>query len=357
MAARSLGNQDVTWFLDLFEKSQLDLNPSYQRRSVWSLHDKRFFIDTVLNGYPAPPVFLHKTLDENGRPTYHVVDGKQRLSTLIDFSQGKIRIPEDFGDIFLQKKNWNDLDRATREKFWNYTLIVEMLPDVNDASIRNIFERINRNSRKLSNQELRHAKYDGWFITIVESEAEKTEWIKFGIATPGRAKRMQDVQFISELFKIILDRKIVGFDQDELDDIYANYDDILELSSFVEDDFHSEVERIRSYISGAINVLPDLKSVYKVQSHFYTLWAYLFLDKNRLLPVEEFANKYNDFINATKVISTTSEEEHTSDYGDAITSYAKHSKGASTDLTPRLNRYNALVKAMHGLEALSNENM
>ncbi len=52
---RTLTTQDITWFLDLKEKGQLDLDPPYQRRSVWSPRDKRFFIDTVLNNYPAPP--------------------------------------------------------------------------------------------------------------------------------------------------------------------------------------------------------------------------------------------------------------------------------------------------------------
>lgn len=64
--ARTISPQDVSWFLDLNEKEQLDLDPPYQRRSVWTLKDKRFFIDTILNGYPAPPIFLHKSLDHCG---------------------------------------------------------------------------------------------------------------------------------------------------------------------------------------------------------------------------------------------------------------------------------------------------
>jgi len=59
--ARSLTTQDISWFLDQYEKGQLNLDPPYQRRSVWSAIDKRYFIDTILNGYPASPVFLHKT--------------------------------------------------------------------------------------------------------------------------------------------------------------------------------------------------------------------------------------------------------------------------------------------------------
>jgi hypothetical protein len=56
--------QDITWFLDMHAKGQLDLDPPYQRRSVWSRTDKQYFIDTVLSNLPAPPIFLHKSLDD-----------------------------------------------------------------------------------------------------------------------------------------------------------------------------------------------------------------------------------------------------------------------------------------------------
>ena len=54
--------QDITWLLDLERNSQLDLDPPYQRRSVWTRK-----------------VFLHKSMTDDGAATYHVVDGKQRL--------------------------------------------------------------------------------------------------------------------------------------------------------------------------------------------------------------------------------------------------------------------------------------
>ena len=62
--SRTLTTQDISWFLDLKDKGQLNLDPPYQRRSVWAPRDKRYFVDTILNNYPAPPVFLHKTIDE-----------------------------------------------------------------------------------------------------------------------------------------------------------------------------------------------------------------------------------------------------------------------------------------------------
>lgn len=353
--ARNLSTQDISWFLDLHDKGQLNLNPPYQRRSVWSPKDKRFFVDTILNNYPAPPVFLHKTLNEQGRPTYHVVDGKQRIQTIIDFASDLVRIPDDFSILTLQKKRWRDLDRTQREQFWNYVLIVEMLPDVSDSSVRNIFERINRNSRKLMPQELRHAKYDGWFVSFAEAEAEKQEWRDLGVVTNSRIKRMADVQFISELMVIEIKKRLSGFDQDSLDDIYAEYDDLTDQAIFVEDDFRQRFESSKRYIQSLLSIEPSLLETLKVQSHFYTLWGYLCLEAPRLKTPQEFIPTYRQFISdvtAAQNEALQAADNKRANYMQAVAKYSNNTRGASTDLTPRLNRHQALVTAIYGAEAV-----
>ena len=69
---RRLTTQDLTWLLDLNQNNQLDLDPPYQRRSVWTRNDKQFFLDTIFRNYPSPAIFLHTTIDETGKSTYHV---------------------------------------------------------------------------------------------------------------------------------------------------------------------------------------------------------------------------------------------------------------------------------------------
>lgn len=357
---RTLTTQDISWFLDLHSRGLLNLEPPYQRRSVWSPRDKRFFIDTILNNYPAPPIFLHKTLDGDGKATYHVVDGKQRLQTIIEFTLDKVRIPDDFSDINLQKQRWKNLDKTSKESFWNYVLIVEMIPDVSDSAIRNIFERINRNSRKLTSQEMRHAKYDGWFIDYVEGEAEKTEWKAYGVVTTARTKRMADVQFLSELFAIVLKQKILGFDQDHLDELYAEYEEISDIALFVEDDFISEVDRIKNVLSELFRLDDTIKNYAKVQSHFYSLWSYIAL-AGKDLPTEivNFKSRYMQFMsivmNALSDDIKLKEDEGSSTVAQAL-QYASNTRGASTDLAQRERRHTALVAALIGVEAAENEN-
>lgn len=356
MMARTISPQDVSWFLDLNEKGQLDLDPPYQRRSVWTPKDKRFFIDTILNNYPAPPIFLHKTLDDNGRATYHVVDGKQRLNTIIEFANNKIRIPDDFADKSLQKKRWADLQRETREIFWNYVIIVEMLPSVNDATIRDTFERINRNSRKLERQEIRHAKYDGWLINAVEAEANKDEWKEFGVVTTARAKRMADVQFISELFAVRLKDKLNGFDQDWLDQLYADYEEPDEEGLFVEEDFREAIELTKAILQSLLEQQPDIRNHIKVLAHFYSLWGFLTLQVNADFDQEAFAVAYLEFMEkVTAAIKAAGVDEEQAEIEEPVRIYAANSRGASTDLTPRKARHDQLTLAMAGVAGVVHE--
>lgn len=174
--------QDVTWFLDLDRNKQLDLSPPYQRRSVWTRKDRQFFLDTIFRHFPCPAIYLHKSVGDSGEVTYHVVDGKQRLETILGFSRDEIRISKSYGDVRLDGKTWSELHGETtlKQDFWNYPIPVEMLDTVEGSVVNEVFDRLNRNSRKLTRQELRHARFDGWFITTVETESDEARMERSG---------------------------------------------------------------------------------------------------------------------------------------------------------------------------------
>lgn len=64
--------QDITWLLDLARNDQLNLDPPYQRRSVWTRQDRQFFLDTIFRDFPSPAIFLHKTISDDGKVTYQI---------------------------------------------------------------------------------------------------------------------------------------------------------------------------------------------------------------------------------------------------------------------------------------------
>lgn len=353
--------QDISWFLDLHGRKQLDLNPPYQRRGVWSRGDQEYFLDTIFKNYPSPAIFLHRTIDEGGVATYHVVDGKQRLETIIEFAADKLKIPDTFGDARYNGKKWSDLDKDGKQLFWNYSISVEFLPTVDEAVVNNVFERINRNSRKLTRQELRHAKYEGWCIKFLESQAEEqSEWEKkLSIVTRARSKRMADVQFLSELLMVIVKNKIVGFDQDDIDQFYADYDNPDEAPAPVNtDEVSDRFTLLRSFIVGMVERAPETKVPIRTFANFYTLWCYLALSNLNLdseNDPQNFAPLYMRFMERVAEFNGNPLRQVREDGPDAqldraAAVYSVNASGASTDEAPRVARLRALRDGLQAIQ-------
>jgi hypothetical protein len=70
-----------------FEKKKFILDPDFQRNLVWKQEQKSRFIESILLNFPIPPVYLN----ENIEGKYIVIDGRQRISTLIEFLKGELK--------------------------------------------------------------------------------------------------------------------------------------------------------------------------------------------------------------------------------------------------------------------------
>ncbi len=75
----------------MFSHRQLNLEPGFQRRSVWALSDRRRLIESIVSRYPLPSIFLYER-NSRGRTVYDVLDGKQRVETIFMFMrQGRFK--------------------------------------------------------------------------------------------------------------------------------------------------------------------------------------------------------------------------------------------------------------------------
>ena len=343
--------QDLTWFLDLNKTGQLDLDPPYQRKSVWTLKDRTYFLDTIFKGYPSPAIFVHKETDDQGKTIYHVVDGKQRLQTILMFVQNEIHIGKDFGDQNFNNKIFDDLSTEQKQIFWNYVITVEFVESIETQSVNQIFDRLNRNSKNLNEQELRHAKYDGWFIREAEKEAENTFWEKVKISTKSKSKRMKDIQFISELLMVILENQLVGFNQDRITDVYAMYDDLSDNPEFEVDDYLVKKETVRKYVEEMENDSSCAITTWaKTANNFYTLWSLIVLYDGNLPPPKEVVIKYDSFMRRVSTMGDEIDSTSLSPYDSLVYNYYSNSRGASTDLKQRTERFDSLKKALLGHE-------
>lgn len=341
--------QQITWFIDLANTEQLNLDPPYQRKSVWTLKDRKFFLDTIFKNYPCPAIFIHKITDEDGKTTYNVVDGKQRLQTILMFKNNELTISKDFGDTTLDGKTFKELTTEQKRIFWDYILVVDFVDLPNPDLINEVFDRLNRNAKNLNEQELRHAKYSGWFLTEAEKETENPFWESIKISTKAKNKRMKDVQFISELLMVILEKNIVGFDQDHITELYAKYDNPLDTEDtepdFEEDSYINKKEKVRRYIEK----MEESKVITKwatTVNNFYTLWSLVALNVDKLPSAEKIATKYDAFMEKVESMNDDTDSKKLSGQDKLAYLYYSSSRGASTDLKQRSERLDALKTAI-----------
>ena len=151
-------------------KEKIDMDPPYQRRGhLWSSADKAYLIDSIINGFDVPKVYVadFTYLDTNlnrKRLPYAIIDGKQRFEAIFDFFEGKITLNEDF--VLLENPNlklgglgYQDLiqnHREIAELFDTYNLSVMSVITNSKELINELFIRLNR-SKPLTGAEIRNA--------------------------------------------------------------------------------------------------------------------------------------------------------------------------------------------------------
>lgn len=79
------GTWPIQEFVSYASESRLNLNPSYQRADVWPTGSSQLLIESVVRGIPLPSVILLQDEDDNGTSVLEVVDGKQRLTSVLRF--------------------------------------------------------------------------------------------------------------------------------------------------------------------------------------------------------------------------------------------------------------------------------
>ena len=81
--------QSIQNLLCDINNNKINLNPLYQRDTVWLKDNKSVLIDSImLNILPSPIVFNN----DNKNQKYNCIDGKQRITTIISFAQNEFSI-------------------------------------------------------------------------------------------------------------------------------------------------------------------------------------------------------------------------------------------------------------------------
>ena len=165
---RAFESRTLSWWRD--ERDNIDMEPVYQRKGgLWSSYDKSFLIDSILNDFDIPKLYIAdftfgNTKLNRARKAYAVIDGKQRFESIFDFFDGKITLDKGFtylDDPSLQLGQLGYRDLAQKypkvaSKFSNYNLAVSSVITDEEEKINELFVRLNR-SKPLTGAEVRNA--------------------------------------------------------------------------------------------------------------------------------------------------------------------------------------------------------
>jgi hypothetical protein len=225
MAASVLEQYRIADFLNWHAQAALKLNPHFQRRAVWTRAAKVFLIDTILRRFPIPKVFMRTNVNIETHATYReVVDGQQRLRTIIEFAADEWPLTARAGEF--NGVTYSALPDEMKERFLTYPIAVEQLVNASDDDVLAMFARLNTYNVALSPAELRHAKFQGEFKWAVHQAATRwrTLWDDYGIVSVRQRLRMQEDALMAEMFGIVLEG-IQDGGRKALNALYAKYDE------------------------------------------------------------------------------------------------------------------------------------
>jgi hypothetical protein len=187
-------------FLKWYDDGELKLNPKFQRGPVWSPQARTYLIDSILRGYPIPKLLLRTAVDRDSRRTIRdVVDGQQRLRTIVDFSAGKLVLGTKAKE--LKGTRYGDLTDEQKDAFLAYRLTCEQLINADDEDVLEVFVRINSYAVPVTEAELRNARFENDFSEAVKVLVQdQTPVWNLGVVSERERVRMVDQSVIAELF-------------------------------------------------------------------------------------------------------------------------------------------------------------
>ena len=328
--------QSISWFKDRYLEGNLEIRPPYQRKPVWVARQRSSLVETILFGLPIPEVFIQRSTTPTGETTYALVDGQQRIRTILQFigvetgpeeqEHNRFALDRLDTDSLWSNVAFDDLDDDQRVKFFDYQITVRYLLTNDETQVRDMFRRLNKFLTPLKPQELRNAIYTGPFIRLATRLADDEYWAINRVITPASIRRMGDIEFVSELL-IGTMHGPQGGSQRIIDEYYEKYEDY-------ESEFPDQ-RRIRALYDRILDtiqvIFPDIsKHRWGNKTDFYTLFiALASMLRKKVLPKGKVDLMRERLINFAEEVDTRLADETAKVSQDAIEYVRAVEKGAN----------------------------
>lgn len=192
----------ISEIVSMYNEHEIVIDPEFQRLFRWEIGQKSRLIESILLGIPLPSIFVF----ENSDGAWELIDGLQRISTILEF-MGQLRSPD--GDLStpslleatkylpsLHNAVWEKTDRIKKYKKTEQSALdktaqlsirrarlgVEILKRPSDETTKfDLFQRLNAGGTQANAQELRNCimlMVSPEYFRSVKLAAEDTQFKK-----------------------------------------------------------------------------------------------------------------------------------------------------------------------------------
>jgi hypothetical protein len=346
--------ETIGWFRDRYLEGSLIIKPPYQRNPVWLLRQKCHLVESVLKGLPIPELFVQRATTADGDTTYSVVDGQQRIRSVLQFVGADDTEDQAEYDRFELEKlettsPWYglaflDLKESDRKKFYGYALAVRYLDTDDEEDMKDMFRRLNRFTSPLKPQELRNATYEGPFAQLANRLADDhSDFLAENrIISAASIRRMADVELIAELIIGVLSGPQAGSPR-AIDSYYEEYEDF-------EDEFPGQRKARRVFertLLAVQRLFPDLRdNRWSNKTDFYSLVVAL----AQLLPAAPLSPSAEKKVRAELTAFEASVEKLLANdkatVKKTVSTYVRNVQRGANDKARRAARHSALVETL-----------
>jgi uncharacterized protein with ParB-like and HNH nuclease domain len=289
----STDRMDISFgeIINLHKNGELNIRPEFQRLYRWKSEQKTALIESILLGFPIPPIFVAEDISGN----WELVDGLQRITTVISFfgdlkknienssiEEEEEDIEDDDEKIELINK-WTleagnlikslkgfTVDTLPKKYILNIKRSVCRVEILRGGSIPNmkyeLFKRLNSSGSKLTPQEMRNAIYRGINPQLNLLLA------KLSLNPDFRRLTNLSLQKRKELYGQELILKFFAFynnDIEQINDNTANFLDHFMETTVANSDF--QYEHNENLFLKTLRLVVDLKddTIFKTKGNFF----------------------------------------------------------------------------------------
>ena len=292
------------------EKKVLSFDHPIQRKSEqWSDTQKSLLIHSMLANYPVPNIYVlredSQELDEKNKPVfnYFVMDGKQRLTSVLSYIWGEFPLDENIPAIIIEDveyqiagKYFCDLEEPVQYEIKRYKFDIIAFEECSNREIEEIFFRLN-NSTPLTKSQVAKAKVGVEIAELINELLTSKFFTTSCNFSKAQLKASDDQKVLIQSMMLldtnnVLDFELKDFSENSIleysESIRGTYtdkqSDILKSAiQYLTDAFPEKNKQLRKISIPTLVYMADIAEDKEIKPMYFRQWFEFFTEEDGLM--------------------------------------------------------------------------